>query len=146
MTTNSAADRSRARSQSTQVPGYGDAPERSRTRSAPDSGTGTEPAPAGDRGLAATGHVVQLYDQDSELVERVTGYLLGAVEEGDVAIVVATPAHRRAVQARLADAGVDVSAAVEDGTFRFLDADQIMRRFLVDDWPDPGGFESVIGG
>lgn len=146
MTTNSAADQSRARSHSTHDPGHGDDNGRPRTRPVPDSGTGAELSPAADRGLAATGHVVQFYDQDSELVESVAGYLLGAVEEGDVAIVVATPAHRRAMQARLADAGVDVSAALECGTFRFLDADQTMRRFLVDDWPDPGGFESVIGG
>ncbi|PZF86255.1 hypothetical protein C1I92_01825 [Jiangella anatolica] len=101
---------------------------------------------AADRGLPTTGHVVQFYGHDSELVERVVGYLLGAVEAGDVAIVVATPAHRRAMQARLADTGVDVAAALRGGTFRFLDAEQTMRRFLVDDWPDPGGFASVIGG
>jgi AcrR family transcriptional regulator len=68
------------------------------------------------------------------------------MEEGDVAIVVATAAHRRGVQKRLAEAGVDVLAAVENGTFRFLDADQTMRRFLLGGWPDAAEFESVIGG
>lgn len=95
---------------------------------------------------APDGHAVQFYAHDAELVERVAGYLLGALEEGDAAIVVATAAHRRGVQARLSDAGVAVSAALENGTFRFLDADQTIRRFLVGDRPDPGGFESVIGG
>ena len=57
------------------------------------------------------GHVVQFYGHEEELADRVAGYLLGALQHGGVAVVIATAAHRRAFETRLTRAGVDVAAA-----------------------------------
>ena len=46
-------------------------------------------------------HVVQFYSHDEELAERVVRYLLEALGGGGVAIVIATPEHRREFEARL---------------------------------------------
>jgi hypothetical protein len=91
-------------------------------------------------------HVVQFYGRDDELVDRVGDYLVEAVQAGEVAVVVATAAHGVAFEARMLAAGVDVAAARARGAFVVLDARATMRRFLVDDRPDPDGFQSVIGG
>ena len=59
-------------------------------------------------------HVVQFYGRDDELADKVTDYLLGALDGGGVAIVIATPEHRREFETRLGQAGVDLATARDD--------------------------------
>lgn len=73
-----------------------------------------------------------------------SGYLLGALRGAGAAIVIATPEHRRAIRARLAQAGTDVAAAEAAGAFVALDALETVRRFMVADWADPASFWQVI--
>jgi len=101
--------------------------------------TGTEVL---DTGRA--GHVVLFYRDEQELAERVSEYLRQAVQDGGVAIVVASPDHRRSVERHLAGAGVDLAAARERGSYRALDASETIRQFMVADWPDPAGFWQVF--
>ena len=89
-------------------------------------------------------HVVLFYRDEQELTERVSEYLLPAVQDGGVAIVVATPDHRRSFETRLADTGVDVAAARARGCYLALDASETMRGFMVADWPDPARFWQAI--
>lgn len=97
------------------------------------------------RDVGARDHVVQFYRRDDELAEHVSGYLLDAVRDGGVAIVIATAAHRRAFEARLADAGIDVGAASSSGAYVALDAGAAMHRLLIAGRLDPAAFEQVIG-
>jgi MEDS: MEthanogen/methylotroph, DcmR Sensory domain len=101
--------------------------------------TGTDVLRAGGRE-----HVVLFYRDEQELTERVSEYLLPAVQDGGVAIVVATPDHRRSFERHLAGAGVDVAAARARGCYLAPDARETMRGFMVADWPDPGGFWQAI--
>jgi hypothetical protein len=101
--------------------------------------TGTEVLDAG-----RAGHVVLFYRDEQELTERVSGFLLTAVQDGGVAIVAATPDHRRSFAGRLAAAGVDVAAARERGSYLALDAGETIRGFMVADWPDPASFWLVM--
>src|SRR6266550_3582940 len=64
----------------------------------------------GTENLNVGRHVVQFYGRDEELAERVTDYLLGALDSGGAAIVIATPEHRRAFETRLRQAGLDSAA------------------------------------
>ena len=88
-------------------------------------------------------HIVLFYRDEQELTERVSEYLLPAIQDGGVAIVVATPEHRRSFERYLADAGVDVAAACARG-YLALDASETMRGFMVADRPDPAGFWQAI--
>jgi len=97
-------------------------------------------------GTGTCDHVVQFYADDWELTERVGDYLLSAVEDGNAAIVIATPEHRCAFARRLAEAGVDVAAARRQGTYFEADARETVSQFTVDGNPDAAGFERVIGG
>ena len=97
-------------------------------------------------GVLAVGrrdHVVLFYRDEQELTERVSEYLLPAIQDGGVAIVVATPDHRRSFEGYLAGAGVDVAAACARG-YLALDASETMRGFMVADRPDPAGFWQAI--
>jgi MEDS: MEthanogen/methylotroph, DcmR Sensory domain len=87
-------------------------------------------------------HIVLFYRDEQELTQRVGEYLLPAIQDG-VAIVVATPEHRRSFERYLAAAGVDVAAASARG-YLALDASETMRGFMVGDRPDPAGFWQAI--
>jgi hypothetical protein len=89
-------------------------------------------------------HIVLFYRDEQELTERVSEYLLSAVQDGGVAIVVATPDHHRSFERHLVDTGVDVAAARARGSYLAPDASETMRSFMVADWPDPGGFWQAI--
>ena len=94
-------------------------------------------------------HVVQFYSHDAELADRVSDYLLGALEGGGVAIVIATAAHTRAFERRLAAAGVDLVKAARSGAYLAFDAAETIRELMAADGtevPDQGGFDRVIGG
>jgi hypothetical protein len=101
--------------------------------------TGTGVLDAGRRD-----HVVLFYRDEQELAERVTRFLLPAIQDGGVAIAVATPDHRRSFERYLAGAGVDVAAAFARGAYLALDASETMRGFMVASRPDPAGFWRAI--
>jgi hypothetical protein len=85
-------------------------------------------------------HVVLFYRDQQELAEHVSGYLLPAVAGDGVAIVLATPDHRRSFEERLAGADADVAAARARGSYLVFDASETIRRFMVGDRPDPASF------
>ena len=95
-------------------------------------------------------HLVQFYGHDDELVERVAGYLLEALEGGGVAIVIATPEHRREFEDRLSQAlaggAGDLAAARDGGTYVALDASEAVRELTADGRIDGAAFDRVIGG
>ena len=99
----------------------------------------------GTENLNGGRHVVQFYGRDEELAERVTGYLLGALDGGGVAIVIATPEHRREFETRLGQAGVDLAAARDGGSYLALDAGQTLRELMAADKLDRAAFDRVIG-
>ena len=96
-------------------------------------------------------HVVQFYGHDEELAERVTDYLLGALKGDGVAVVIATAAHRREFEARLAQAGVDLVDACARGAYLAMDAAETVRELMAGDQLgsttfDSTAFDRVIGG
>ena len=89
-------------------------------------------------------HGVLFYRDEAELTDRVSEYLVPAIQGGGVAIVVATPDHRRSFERHLAGAGVDVAAACARGAYLAPDASETLRGFMAAGCPDPAGFWQVI--
>jgi anti-sigma regulatory factor (Ser/Thr protein kinase) len=87
----------------------------------------------GDIPVGAGDHAVHFYEHDRELAETVGRFLAEAVETGEVAIVLATEAHRRAFGAELKRTGIDPDEAARDGTLMWLDAAATLATFM------PGG-------
>src|ERR1700750_2242218 len=90
-------------------------------------------------------HVVQFYGRDEELADRVTDSLLGALDGGGVAVVIATPEHRREFETRLGQAGVDLAGARDDGSYVALDAGQMLSELMVAEQLDRAAFDRVTG-
>lgn len=91
-------------------------------------------------------HFVQFYEQDAFLVDSMAEFIGTGLRCGERAIVIATPAHREALENRLRNGGIDPDAARLDGRYRPLDAADTLSTFMVDGWPDEQRFRDVVGG
>jgi excisionase family DNA binding protein len=90
-------------------------------------------------------HVVQFYESDRFLIERVADFIRPALEGDDAAVVVATSEHRRALDRRLRAAGLDVLAGKAQGRYVSIDAASTLRRFVPDGAVDRELFLGTVG-
>src|SRR5256714_6758329 len=86
------------------------------------------------------GHLVQYYEKEGFLYDRVTDFMSDGLRAGDAAVLIATRAHRSGVESRLARRGVDLSDLIATGRYHALDAQATLSRFMVDATPDPHRF------
>ena len=86
-------------------------------------------------------HIVQFYDNDLFLLERVKSF----IEASEAAIVIATPAHRDILEANLRIAGLSVEEAKQQGIYTALDAEETLSLFMDRDMPNERKFMRVIG-
>ena len=96
-------------------------------------------------GVCGHDHLVQFYASDEFLVEMVCAFLVPSLRNGDAAIVAATAAHRHAFDSALADAGIDVEAAVREGRYVTFEASDLLSRFMIAGTPDATCFRDTIG-
>jgi anti-sigma regulatory factor (Ser/Thr protein kinase) len=96
--------------------------------------------------VARREHVVQFYEHDAELLGAVVPYLAAGVAAGEVAIVIATKAHRRALEVELGACGIDLARAGADGRLVSLDAAATMASFMAGGQIDRDAFHELVGG
>jgi hypothetical protein len=89
-------------------------------------------------------HAVVFY-HDHELAAVVGDYLLWAIQQRGVAVIVATPQHRLWVNGWLMQSGIDLAAATASGSYIVLDARQTLDRFFTGGLPDASAFWSELG-
>lgn len=85
-------------------------------------------------------HDVVFCSRDDELARQASEYLLGAMRDNGTGVVLATPQHRTAIEARMAQAGVSLTAARARGAYVALDAGEVMSRFMINGFADPAAF------
>ncbi len=91
-------------------------------------------------------HAVQFYEDDGFLCEILTDFSREGIENGESVILVATAPHRREVERRLTERGIDVGGPQESGQLVLLDARQALSSFMVEGKPDTDRFLSSIRG
>jgi signal transduction histidine kinase len=90
-------------------------------------------------------HFVQFYETDTFLLDSLAGFIATGLERGDAGIVVATQAHREALDERLEALGIDLTAARDSGQYLPLDAQETLSKLMVDGSPDRALFTEIIG-
>ncbi|HJR08763.1 MAG TPA: ATP-binding protein [Pyrinomonadaceae bacterium] len=90
-------------------------------------------------------HFVQFYEADAFLLNSLGGFIGAGLAESDACIVVATKAHRDALDERLRANGLDVDAARACGQFVTLDAVETLSKFMSGAQPDALHFADVVG-
>src|SRR5258707_3292482 len=75
-------------------------------------------------------HSVQFYEEDSFLLDSLTKLIGTTLMAGDVAFVVATPAHREGLAERLKALGLDLEVSAKRGQYCAFDAAETLARFM----------------
>jgi hypothetical protein len=90
-------------------------------------------------------HAVQFYKDSSSLC-RIVGEFIGAgLEQGEPALVIATPAHTTAIDECLRARGLDVDDLKRLGDYVTMDAREALGTFMVDGLPNPNAFRHNMG-
>jgi anti-sigma regulatory factor (Ser/Thr protein kinase) len=91
-------------------------------------------------------HDVLFYGSDTELVQQVALFVAEALHAGAGALVVATPAHRPAIDASLQRMGLPLPELAARRRYVTVDAAEVLDQFLDAGRPDPARFEAAVGG
>jgi len=94
--------------------------------------------------LSPCAHVLQIYEDDTVLLDNLSEFVAGGVVQAETAVVIATPEHLKGLKSRLSSMGIAVEAAQNRGELILLDAQETMSKFLVDKWPDEHLFRKTI--
>jgi PAS domain-containing protein len=103
------------------------------------------PAAHARPGVFACTHAVQFYQDNAFLVETVARHISPSLANNGAAVVIATKAHREAINDELALRGIDWKASRSHGRYFLLDAKETLEQFMVNDWPDEARFEATVG-
>ena len=88
---------------------------------------------------------MSFYDHDRELVDVLARFVADGLAVGERVLVVATPAHRSALDEALRADGVHVARERLTGHFVSLDAATLMTTFMSDGAPDADRFLDKVG-
>lgn len=80
-------------------------------------------------------HLVHFYSTPEGLAESLCGFFAEPLRRGETVIVVARSEHRRAVDAALRAAGLDLAAETRSGRYLSLDVAETLAGLLADDRP-----------
>ena len=90
-------------------------------------------------------HEVRFYSDDEGFIDSFSRFIEAALKAGKAVIVVATDSHRDSLARSLTTHGVDIAAAIEQGTYVPLDPAETVATFMLNDLPDPAKFFKVTG-
>ena len=90
-------------------------------------------------------HVVNFYDDDSQVTAEIARFAAEGLTHGDRVIIVATAAHRTIVDEVLVQFGADAARARVAGRLVTLDAAETLATFMVDGAPRAEKFEAHVG-
>jgi signal transduction histidine kinase len=93
----------------------------------------------------AAQHLVQFYEDDAFLIDKVTEYLVAGLRAGECVLAAVTANHQRVLSLRLAAEGLDVERARRTQQLVLLDADETLASFMRDGMPDADAFATVVG-
>jgi hypothetical protein len=98
------------------------------------------------RRWTVSGHAVQIYDEPDELTESVSTYLAAGFEQGEPALVIATPGHRSQFGEALAGAGWDAERLEAARLLVVADVDELLGSIMAGENPAAEAFNVLVGG
>ena len=89
-------------------------------------------------------HGVQFYNDPDNLCRIVGNFIGEGLEQGSLALVIATPDHTARIESCLRQRGADVDALKSLGHLVTVDASDTLQLFMTDDMPNPGTFRRTL--
>lgn len=94
--------------------------------------------------IEASGHVVQIYNSERSYLECLEDFVTAGLRSDEAVIVIAKRQNIETLSKRLAHAAVDPEATCAAGELIVMDAEQTLRRFMVNGWPVKKQFTAVM--
>jgi hypothetical protein len=94
--------------------------------------------------IAPCDHVVQIYENDSVFLEALAGFVGGGIKGGECVIVIATSNHLKSLNDKLSNYGISVDTLIEDDRYIPVNAEEILDKFMVNNWPDEELFDKAV--
>ena len=101
-------------------------------------------SPEAASGESAVAHTTQFYSEQAFLIDALAEFIAGPICAGEAAVIIATEEHRRALELRLRNMGVDIGAAVDQGRCSLLDANETLSQFMSEGLPDRDRFLKLM--
>jgi len=94
--------------------------------------------------VAALDHVVQIYDNDTMLLNTLADFASNGFHAGDSVVIIATGKHLTALNTRLKVRGLDLSPLIKADQYIMLDADEVLADFMVNGMPSEDKFVQAM--
>lgn len=89
-------------------------------------------------------HVLQVYGEPAAFVESLENFIASGLADQQAVIVIATPAHRRELEGRLARRDFNLATLRAADAYIDLDAEETLDGFMRDGRPDEKSFRRVM--
>jgi len=96
--------------------------------------------------MAPCEHLVQIYEDDAQFLERLEGFVADGLRAGEGVVVIATSQHLSALNRALVKRKLDVTGAMHGDQYLSLDADAMLSLFMVNGWPNDELFNQFVTG
>ena len=90
-------------------------------------------------------HFVQIYNKDQSLIDCLFAFLTKGFKSDEVAIVIATRAHRNALEKQFVAAGYSVPELKRTGKYAPFDAAETLGLFMHEGQPEAFRFNALVG-
>jgi MEDS: MEthanogen/methylotroph, DcmR Sensory domain len=94
--------------------------------------------------IAPNQHSVQVYENDKSFFDTLEGFVGCGFLSGDSVIIIATPSHIELLNERLRKQGFDLETMSATDQYITLDANEVLSKFMVNDWPDEKLFNDEV--
>ena len=94
--------------------------------------------------IAPCDHVLQLYEDDTQFVDTLHGFVASGFRAGESVIIIATPEHLRALNQRLRDEEWDLFSLILSDQYIPLAAHEVLAQFVINGWPDENLFYHIL--
>ena len=94
--------------------------------------------------IAPCQHSVQIYESDKAFFDTLEGFVGSGLVSGDSVVAIALPAHINILNERLQHQGFDITKLKASDQYITIDANELLSKFLVNDWPDEELFNTYI--
>jgi hypothetical protein len=95
-------------------------------------------------GMTPCEHLVHFYEEEGIFLDMLDVFLVGGLRKGESVIVIATPAHLKALDEHLATYGVNTSRLKKLNQYICADAKETLGRFMVNGLPNERLFKEVV--
>jgi hypothetical protein len=90
-------------------------------------------------------HIVYPYTDEAHVTKAICLFASAGLLKNEAVVLVMTKAHRDPIKLGLEAEGFHVGSLEDTGQLACLDAEDLMRRFMIGGMPDPVLFKNVIG-